>query len=118
MEYQNYFYCPCCCAQSVIERNNTQGICLGCDTRYIHHKCRGNGLAGIPQDLWLQAATAVSSHACPFCGQVARVAQAVSKLPGLSEEAKSFFGTIAVGALVVGLLVFLDGVFSPARRRT
>ena len=97
MECQNYFYCPPCSTQSVIEHNNAEGICLGCDTRYIRHECRGNGLAGVPQDLWLQAATAVSSHACPFCWQVARVAQAISRLPGLSQEAKSFFVTVAVG---------------------
>ena len=83
---------------------------------FIRHECEGNGLAGIPQDFWLQAATAVSSYACPSCGKVARVAQAISNLPGLSQEAKSFWGTIAIGAVAIGLAVFLNNALGPARR--
>jgi hypothetical protein len=114
MEYQNYFYCPCCSAQSVIEHNNAEGLCLSCHTRYVRHECSGNGLAGIPQDLWLQAATAISSIACPSCGRVARIAQTVRQLPGLSAEAKEFWGMVMAGAIVIGGLMFLDRFFDKA----
>jgi hypothetical protein len=90
---------------------------LRCGTQFIRHGCEINGLAGIPQDFWLQAATAVSSYACPSCGKVARVAQTISSLPGLSEEGKTFWRTIAGGAVLFGLLIFLHNALGPAQRR-
>lgn len=115
--WRDYFNCPQCFTASLLEHDGCSGVCLRCGAQFIHHGCAGNGLAGVPQELWLLAATAASSYACPTCGQVARVAQTIGKLPGLSEEAKSFFQTVTVGALVVGALIFLDKVFSTAQRR-
>jgi predicted RNA-binding Zn-ribbon protein involved in translation (DUF1610 family) len=114
--YKNQFYCQSCLSISVIEHDYCSGTCLRCGAQFIRHGCEINGLVGIPQDFWLQAATAVSSYACPTCGKVARVAQTLSKLPGLSQEAKSFFGTVAISAVALGLLVFLDSAFGSARR--
>jgi hypothetical protein len=114
---REYFNCPRCFTESVLEHDGCSGACLRCGAQFIRHDCAGNGLAGVPRELWLLAAMAASSYACPTCGQVVRVAQTISKLPGLSEEAKSFFQTVAVGALVVGALIFLDRVFGPAQWR-
>jgi len=83
---------------------------------FISHTCEGTGLVGISQDFWLQAATAVSSYAYPSCGKVARVAQAINNLPGLSQEAKSFLGTVAIGAVAIGLVIFLNNALGPGRR--
>ncbi len=114
--FKNQFYCQSCLSIAVIENDYCSGTCLKCGTQFIRHGCEINGLAGIPQDLWLQAATAVSSIACPSCGRVARVAQTMQQLPGLSDDAKSLWGMVAGGAIAVGVLIFLDGIFSSARR--
>jgi hypothetical protein len=113
---RNHFYCQGCRSLSVIEHDHCSGTCLRCGMHFIRHECEGNGLAGIPQDFWLQAATALSSYACPSCGKVARVAQAISNLPGLSQEAKSFLRTVAIGAVALGLVVFLNNALGSARR--
>lgn len=112
----NQFYCQGCLSISVIEHDRCAGTCLRCGTHFIRHECENNGLASVSREFWLQAATAVSSYACPSCGKVARVAQAIGKLPGLSQEAKSFFGTVVVGAVAVGLFIFLDSILGTARR--
>lgn len=114
MNQRFHFHCPQCRTFTLIEHDGCSGFCLNCGASFIRHKCAGNGLSGITRDVWLLAATAASSHACPFCHQVARIAQAVSKLPGLSEGAKSFFDTVAVGALAVGVFIFIDKFFGQA----
>jgi hypothetical protein len=113
---RHYLDCPRCFTASLLEHDGCSGECLNCGARFIRHECAGNGLAGIPQEWWLLVATAASSYACPTCGEVARVAQAISKFPGLSEEAKLLLGMIAVGAIAAGVLRFLDRIFGSAQR--
>ena len=116
MNQRSLSYCPRCLTTSLIEHDGCSGKCLGCGAQLIRHSCANNGMASISQEFWLQAATAVSSVACPSCGKVARIAEEISQLPGLSNEAKLFWGAIAIGAVTVGLLAFLDKAFNSGRR--
>ncbi|MCI0393097.1 MAG: hypothetical protein MOB07_30565 [Acidobacteria bacterium] len=100
----------------MIEHDHCSGACLRCGTHFIRHECESIGLAGIPQEFWLLAATAVSSYACPSCGEVTRIARAISNFPGLSDGEKAFWGTVAGGAVFFGLLIFLRNTLSSAQR--
>lgn len=113
---RDYFNCPRCFTASLLEHNGCAGVCLRCSAEFIRHDCAGNGLAGVPRELWLLAATAASSYACPTCGQVARVAQAISRLPGLSQEARSLLGVVTIGAIAFGIAMFIDRILGGGKR--
>jgi hypothetical protein len=77
---------------------------------YRHVQCTngncGYALSVTPERLALTA----SRFACPLCHTITQFAEVQAQQPGISQEAKDFWGGVAKGAVAVGVFLFVKQV--------
>jgi predicted RNA-binding Zn-ribbon protein involved in translation (DUF1610 family) len=119
MSQLDYWFCPTCYAargsrSSALKYEGEIGICTGCGTNAVRHKCAH--ASSTAQPAWLPILEAAVGAVCPECGAIIRVSQRVKALPNAPDNLKSA-ADIAIGAaLAVGVGMLIGAVLDAIRR--